>query len=388
MKILFFNYEYPPLGGGAANATAYLLDEFAKMPDMEVHLVTSAIGPSIEHLRVGERVHVHRLSIGKNPSNLHTQSMRDILVYTWKAWMFAYQLVRREEKPFDATLAFFTVPCGFLAYLFKIFFRIPYLVALRGSDVPGYNQKYAVLYIFLRPLIRLIWSRAARVIPNSEGLCDLARQTASRQVFDIVPNGVDTKQFFPAYDKRPADQYIITPGASRITDRKGLVYLVEAVAELVPRYPQLHVKIMGDGSGRPALESLVKEKALESHVTFIGRVPREGTLLYYQEASLFVLPSINEGMSNAMLEALACGLPIIATETTGGTKELVENGKNGVTVPLRSASKIAEAIEGFLRSPERREMYGIESRRRAELHGWNTVAEQFKKLFEMSVQKK
>ena len=82
MKVLFLNYEYPPLGGGAANATAELLEEFAKMPDMEVHLVTSALGNTLEKFLVGERVIVHRVPIGKNPENLHHQSLGDIVRYT------------------------------------------------------------------------------------------------------------------------------------------------------------------------------------------------------------------------------------------------------------------------------------------------------------------
>ena len=389
MKVLFLNYEYPPLGAGAANATAYLLTEFAKLPELEVHLVTSSLSNHVEHIRIGGEVYVHRLPIGKDPEKLHSQSMRDIVAYSWKAFLFASRLVRAEKKKnksFDVTLAFFTVPCGFLAYLFHLLFRLPYLVALRGSDVPGYNEKYSFLYIFLRPLVRLIWKYAAVVIPNSDGLRDLARVTAPKQLFKIIPNGVDTAQFFPDYTKRPDDEIIITPGASRITDRKGLRYLVEALEILLPKYPTLKLKIMGDGSGRETLEAFVRKKKLEDTVIFIGRVPREATLQYYQEATFFVLPSLNEGMSNAMLEALACGLPIIATET-GGVRELVEEGKNGFIVPLRSGAKIAEALETLLSQSDKIRTFGEESRQRAEESSWNTVALRFKKSLDESIGK-
>lgn len=389
MKVLFLNYEYPPLGAGAANATAYLLAEFAKDPNMEVHLVTSSLTDAVEHIRVGGEVYVHRLPIGKDATRLHSQSIRDILAYSWKAFWFSLRLIRTEknsDKPFDVTLAFFTVPCGFLAYLFRVLFHLPYLVALRGSDVPGYNLKYSTLYIFLRPLVRLIWKNAAKVIPNSDGLRNLARETAPRQAFEIIANGVDTAQFFPDYSKRPADEVIITPGASRITDRKGLRYLVEALEMLLPKYPKLRLKIMGDGSGRPALEAFVAEKKLQDKVTFIGRVPREETLHYYQEATFFVLPSLNEGMSNAMLEALAAGLPLIATET-GGADELVEEGKNGFVVPVRSAEKIKEALEKLLVDPDQIRAFGEESRRQAETRSWAEVARNFQNAFQESQKK-
>src|SRR3989344_4800074 len=145
MKILFLNYETPPLVGGAANVTEAMLKEWAhpstgsesaKHPDLEVHLVTSAVGNVREDVRLGGQVYIHRLPIGKNPKNLHSQSIRDILMYTWRAWLFLFQFVPAENRKqrFDITLAFFTVPCGFLAYLLKIFFRLPYVISLRGAD--------------------------------------------------------------------------------------------------------------------------------------------------------------------------------------------------------------------------------------------------------------
>ncbi|MBP7060734.1 MAG: glycosyltransferase, partial [Candidatus Moranbacteria bacterium] len=298
--------------------------------------------------------------------------------YSVKAWWFARTLIRKQQVPFDTTLAFFGVPCGFLALLLKWEFGLPYAVSLRGSDVPGYSRKYEWLYPILSPIIGFIWKRAAAVVPNSVGLETLAKQSVPKQKFTIIENGVDIKRFTPDVSKRRVEEFVITPGASRVTVRKGLDYLIEAVAMLVPSYPILRLKIMGDGSARPALEALVREKRLEDKVMFLGRIPREETAPYYQEASLFVLPSLNEGMSNAMLEALACGLPIIATPT-GGTAELVNAGENGTIVPEKSATALAQAIEPFLRDQSLVDTYGAESRRRAEAQSWQRVALQFKK---------
>lgn len=385
MKILFLNYEYPPLGGGAANATAQLLAEWSRDSDLEVHLITSSITAHLEHERVGGKVYVHRLPIGKDPKRLHHQSIKDLVLYSVKAWWFGRKLLR-EQAPFDVTLAFFGVPSGFIAWLFRQSFSIPYVVALRGSDVPGYSRKFTWLYPLLRPVIRLIWRGAGAVVPNSEGLAALARQTDPRQVFTIIENGVDTRQFMPDPTKRPVGECIITPGASRVTERKGLKYLIEAVAKLIPHYPELRLKIMGDGEARPSLEALVRAKGLESKIQFLGRVPREETAPHYQEASLFVLPSLNEGMSNAMLEALASGLPIIATPT-GGTAELVTEGKNGLIVPEKSADALAQAIEVFLKNKHLITEYGVASRAKAEAQGWDKTAQAFYRVLESVITK-
>jgi len=165
-----------------------------------------------------------------------------------------------------------------------------------------------------------------------------------------------------------------------------LNYLIEAIAILAPKYPELRLKVMGDGNAKPSLEALVKEKGLEEKVQFLGRIPREETKGYYQEASLFVLPSLNEGMSNAMLEALASGLPIISTPT-GGAAELVEEGKNGKIIPEKSVEAIRAAIEMFLQNKALVAEYGAESRRRAELQGWDKIAENFRKTLQENLKK-
>lgn len=385
MKVLFLNYEYPPLGGGAANATACILEEWAHDKSLEVHLVTSSVSAELEETVLRGNVFIHRLPIGKNEENLHHQSLKDVLVYSLKAWQFSRQLIRKQTTPFDVALAFFGVPCGFLTLLLKWEFQIPYVVSLRGSDVPGYSRKYEWLYPFIQPIIRLVWRSAAAVVPNSVGLETLAKKSTPDQSFTIIENGVDIRRFSPDRSKRPGSEFVVTPGASRVTERKGLNYLIEAIGMLAPQYPDIHLKVMGDGSARPALEALVQEKRLKENVTFLGRIPREQTVPYYQEASLFVLPSLNEGMSNAMLEALASGLPIIATPT-GGTAELVTEGVNGMIVPEKSAQALADAIEPFLQNRNLVIQYGTESRRRAEAQGWDRVATQFKSLLNQCVE--
>lgn len=380
MRVLFFNYEYPPLGGGAANATAYLLQEFAHMEDLEVELVTASIDSEYHREILNERVIIHRLPIGKNTENLHFQSVKDLIMYSWKAYWFSRKLAREEK--FDVIHSFFTVPCGAIAWALRKEFRIPYIVSLRGSDVPGYSDRFAFLYHFLRPITRLIWRGAASVVSNSQGLKDLALQTDPKQKIDIIYNGVDIQHFCPAEHAQPEDNdrvWHITLGASRITDRKGIRYLIEALDMLREKY-RFSVKIIGDGNARERLETLVQEKRLGDQIAFIGRVPREETLPYYQAADVFVLPSLNEGMSNAMLEALACGLPILSTRT-GGADELVKEGQNGLFIKPRDAKSIVQALETLIEDNDLRQRMGRESRSLAERMSWENVAKEYHAVY-------
>jgi L-malate glycosyltransferase len=371
MKILFLNYEYPPLGGGAGNATVYLLREFATVSDLEVHLVTSAVGDEYSRETIGERVVIHRLPIGKNPKNLHYQSRTDLITYSWKAYFFSRKLIRK-ERGFDLIHAFFTVPCGFLAMVLGFEFRLPYIVSLRGADVPGYSERFTVLYAILRPIVRLVWHCSFLVISNSTGLRDLAHVTDPKRAILVIPNGVDTGQFIPS-NNRISDGIVRILVVSRLTPRKGMRFLIRAMASL-PESARLI--IVGGGGERANLESVAAESGVTDRVEFRGLIPHDDLPEIYRECDIFCLPSLNEGMSNTVLEAIASGLPIVAT-VTGGTEELVQDGENGFFVKKESPEDLADKLGRLIADPALRTRMGVASRTKAESMSWKSVAQRY-----------
>ncbi len=381
MRVLFFNYEYPPLGGGAGNATYFLLKEFAKILDLEVDLVTASFDDKKHIQKVSDKVTVYQIPSGKTgeTAQLHYQKKKDFILYTWRAFLFSRKLMKQHH--YDLTHSFFTVPCGALSRYFRFSHKLPYIISLRGADVPGYSERFDSLYGKLLPLIKNIWRYAGQVVANSAGLKDLAARNFSAEKISIIPNGVDTEEFQPQPELRPAGKFVITPGASRLTERKGLNYLIEAVKLIEKKYPQVELKIMGDGNAKEQLEAQVKELALEERVEFIGRVPREKTTAYYQAASVFVLPSLNEGMSNALLEAISCGLPVIVTDT-GGTSELITDGEGGFIVEAKNSEQIAERLSRLIEDEALREKMGAVNRRKAEEMSWTSVAQQYAELYQ------
>lgn len=380
MRVLFFNYEYPPLGGGAANATKQILKEYSKMDGVEVDLVTSSIDSGYHLEEVGRNVRIHKLPIGKNKKNLHFQSQKDLIAYAWKAYWFSKRLLK--ENSFDLSHSFFTIPCGAVSWLFWKTNKIPYVVSLRGSDVPGYSDRFSAVYFFLKPFIRKIWKDSKQVVSNSQGLKDLALKTNENQDISIIFNGIDTEKFRPENSEKK--YFHITLGGTRITHRKGIRYLIEAVEKLVLKHGNIRMNVVGEGNERDELEKMVKEKNLEEKIRFVGRVSHDEIFKYYNEAGVFVLPSLNEGMSNAMLEALASGLPIISTRT-GGADELVVDGENGFIVKMKDSGDLAEKIEWLFEDEPLRIEMGKKSRELAEKMSWNSVAEQYLKLYKKIV---
>jgi glycosyltransferase involved in cell wall biosynthesis len=382
MRILFLNYEYPPLGGGAANATKHLLLEYAKHTDLQVDLVTSATDGQAHTENLSENVTIHFVSIGNKKDNLHHQSVFNLLLYSVRSYQKSRELLKTEH--YDVVHAFFGVPCGAIALLLKCSFGVPYIVSLRGSDVPGYSQRFRFLYPLLSPFIRHIWYKAKVVVANSQGLAELASVTAPNQEVVIIPNGVDIQRFYPNASLRPEKEIIVTVGATRITTRKGIRFLIEAIHKLHEKFPNLHAEIMGEGSAKKELQELTQKYGLTEQIRFLGRVDASQTSRWYNRASIFVLPSLNEGMSNALLEALACGLPAVVTDT-GGSHELVTEGLNGLYIEKNSSESIRQALETLLSDPIKREAMGIESRQRAESLAWQQVAAEYTRLYQKSL---
>ncbi len=379
-KILFFNYEYPPLGGGAANATKYILEEFSKRKDLRVDLVTSAIGDGYIQEQLGKNIIIHRLAIGKKSDNLNYQTQGELLKYSWKSYWFARKLIKKNQ--YDLSHSFFAVPCGFISYLLKKQYQIPYIVSLRGSDVPGYSERFQKLYKLITPIIHLVWHNARAVVTNSKGLTELAKKSDHKQKFLEIVNGVDTEFYKPGQrsvgDKQKEFRILL---ASRLTRRKGFKYAIEAFAGLIKKYPQITMRIAGgEGNATQELKEQVQKLKLEDKIKFTGLYTKDESAEIYNWADVFVMPSLNEGMSNNLLEALASGLPILMTPT-GGAEELVRDGQNGYLIKMKDVNSIIEKLEILIKNPQKCDEFGQASRKIAEEMSWSKVAEQYTRLY-------
>jgi glycosyltransferase involved in cell wall biosynthesis len=356
------NYEFPPIGGGAANANQYLLEEFAAYDNLTIDLITSS--PD-EHrtTEFADNVAIHKLDVSKE--GIHYWKQTEILRYSAQAFKLARRL--HDKNNYDLVHAWFGVPSGVLAR----FIDAPYLVALRGSDVPGYNERFSTQYVVLRPLIRHVWRRAGAVVANSDGLRDLALETADPGI-DVIPNGVAVSEFDPQHER---DGPLSVLCVARLVERKGIKYLIDAIADT----PETELTIVGEGDQEAALKQQVSEQGVSDRVEFAGYVPHENIHSYYETADLFVLPSFNEGMSNTVLEAMAAGLPIVTTDT-GGTAELLDG--NGVIIEKRDSASIAEMLVRYRDDEDRRRQHGQRSRGLAEAMSWEAVAEQYYSVYE------
>lgn len=373
MRILVLNYEFPPLGGGAGNATACLAREWAARGH-EVEVLTGGFRgvPRVEQ-RDGftvRRICSPRARQGQcSVPEMFSFMLLSCLPAVWRGLAFRPQVV----------VPFFGIPSGPAALLWNLFSGAPYVVSLRGGDVPGFDEKHmGAMHRMTGPVTALLWRRAAAVVANSAGL----RATAERFAPDLpileIRNGVDTVRFSPGANdvRRDAPPHLLFVG--RLARQKGVDVLLDALARL--REQSWRLTIVGDGPERVPLGEQAARLGLAERVHFHGWAQREELPGLYRSADAFVFPSHDEGMPNVVLEAMASGLAIVATRVPGND-ELVQG--NGTLVPPGDAEAFASALTPLLGDAARRAEMARASRALAlERYAWSTPARAYEELFE------
>ena len=386
MRILVLNYEYPPLGGGAAVATAALAHGLAER-GVAVDVVTAQARPGVERRTAGrplELIEEGGLTVYRVTSRrtgVHQAGMGDAASYLIGALPLIRRLLRIYQ--YDAVHVFFSLPTGALLPFLRLG-NTPVVVSLRGSDVPGYdphNPSLQRAHRLLRPLTRWIWRRADRVVAVCESLGQLALRTWPDLRYGVVPNGVDLRLFHPAVPAtRHPSQPIRCLAVARLIERKGLGDLIRALALLEPG--RFELEIVGGGPDEHVLRELAAQLGVEQDVRFLGALPRAEVAERYREADLFTLPSSAEAFGNVFAEALASGLPIVGS-STGGIPDLVEHGSNGLLVSPGDVQALAGAIRYLATDPELRTEMAVRNRAKAEATlEWAQVTRRYLSIYE------
>ncbi len=241
MKILLINSEYPPVGGGAGNASANIARLLVQMGN-EVLVVTSQFG-NLPREELCAGVRILRGPAFRRYSDRSTAMEQSSFIVG--AALRAFSLAG-DFKP-DVTLAFFGLPSGAVAWLLKIFLGIPYVVSLRGGDVPGFRPYDFWLYHKLAvPFLHVIWRKASAVVANSTGLRDLATAFDSTINIPIVPNGVDLEKFSRARHAWSPPRIL---SVGRVVYQKGYDLGLLALAGL--KDLEWEWRIAGDGPQLP-----------------------------------------------------------------------------------------------------------------------------------------
>lgn len=242
---------------------------------------------------------------------------------------------------------------------------------------------------FLKPLIVAIFRHADRFIAISEDIEKrLLKEGFVRERVTKIPNGVDTDVFchmnvteqelFRNKFGLKGKKVFLCSG--RLVKGKGLELLLKAMVDVVKFNKDVMLVLIGDGELEDRLKDMVRVLMLENFVRFDGLV--ENVHEYLNASDIFIFPSLSEGMPNSLLEAMACGLPVIASKI-GGVVDVVEDGKSGILVEPGDISGLSTAMIRLLKDAELRQRLGAEARRRiVEGFSIDRIADEYIKLYE------
>lgn len=378
--LLLINHEFPPIGGGAATASAEIAEALA-LSGLKITVLTSSYG----NLPRGEKRNGYRIlripSLRKRADRSNVFEMLSFLLSS--LWWVSR---RGGWLDVDACIAFFGIPAGPAAWLLKKTAGVPFIISLRGGDVPGFlPEALRLWHVLSGGIIRFLWRNAAFVVANSKGLASLARSSAPKLEVAIIPNGVAVfdpvgKQVLPAQSNgRPLR--LISVG--RLHVQKNYPCLLEALSQTT--HTDWQLEIIGDGPERGALENMAARLGIAAKVTFCGWMDRNDLLRRLADADIFVFPSIQEGMPNAVLEAMAMGLPVIACRIEG-CEEVVVHGETGFLVSPDNSVAFGEALAQLLHDPDMRKRFGENGRTRVrETYTWKAVASGYAELCEVAL---
>jgi glycosyltransferase involved in cell wall biosynthesis len=244
---------------------------------------------------------------------------------------------------------------GLVAIAVKFFTATPVVINLWGSDIL-FTKLPVIWYLLCKTL-----NRADAIICESQHFADqLIAKGISRQLITVLPNGIDLEQFKPL-DKMPLRKQLELPDdrplivtVGNLSARKGHQYLLTALPKILESCGPVQVVIVGEGEFRSATESMIAKLNLADHVFLTGFQTGKTIPHWLNAADIFVLPSLLEGTPNILLEAMACQLPVVATDV-GGIGCVIEDGVNGLLIPPRSDTRLAEAVISLLQDPALRE---------------------------------
>ncbi len=362
-----------------------------RINDIQFDMVTLRFDCNLPKFEKIRNVNVYRIGFTQKISpmaDLVKFSLRiNKLLFPFMAFFKAVCLHRKNK--YDAIWAMMAAYAGFAALFFKMTHpKVPYLLTLQEGDPIEYIKKKVrfVYSLFLR-----IFTKADFIQAISNYLADWARDMGAQNPIEVVPNGVDfnffskpilqeTRVLIRRNEKfdsfTDSDKIIIT--TSRLVKKNAIDDIIRSLKYLDNSYNLL---ILGKGEERDHLEDLALELKVRSRVHFKDFIPHSVMPDYLKSSDIFIRPSLSEGLGNSFLEAMAAGIPVIAT-SVGGIPDFLKDGEMGLFCEVRNPKSISEKVKILLENKELVQKITANAKEMvAKNYDWDLIAEKMKNIF-------
>jgi L-malate glycosyltransferase len=371
MRILVLIHELPPIGGGGGQAAQDLCRGLAARGH-EVLVLTAHLAGLPEH-EIREGFEVIRLRSGrKQPFRAGLGAMAGyMLAAVWNGLRLAHVW-----RP-DVIHVHFAVPNAPAALVISRLSGIPYVLTAHLGDVPGGTpEKTARWFRWVLPFTPPLWKSASAVIAVSE----FTRQLALKQYpvdIQVIHNGIDVSAHDPGEIRIGQPPQIVFAG--RFVQQKNPLQVVRVLGCL--RDLPWHCAMLGDGPLREEVQAEISRLDLDDRFTLTGWIEPEKVIDWFHHSDILFMPSLSEGLPVAGLQALACGLAVIAGRV-GGFIDLVKDGHNGFLLDPRDSVGFQAALSMLLGDPAQLLYFRQSSREHARQFDLNVVVESYIHLFE------
>jgi len=361
MKILIFSLVYyPKFIGGAEVAIKEITDRIPR-EEIEFDMVTLHLDSKLPKFERIGNVNIYRVGytgVQKNPSDslpwyLHLNK------YMMPVTALVRAISLHRKNRYDAIWSMMATYNSFAAVIFKILNpKVPFILTLQEGDPIPYIKRRAM---FVYPLFKKIFTKADHIQTISKYLADWAHDMKAKCPVTVIPNAVDFNLFSTRkphaeleilkqkLGKKIDDIFLIT--TSRLVVKNAVGDIISSMQYLPSNIKLL---ILGTGYQEKELKERVKILGLEERVNFLGYVSHRDMPQYLHVSDIFVRPSLSEGFGNSYIEAMAAGIPVIATPV-GGILDFVRDGETGLLCEVQNPSSIAQKVEKLIKDSESRE---------------------------------
>lgn len=278
--------------------------------------------------------------------------------------------------PFDLIHCHTIFPDGNAGNRLKAHFQVPVISTIHGSDIMLYPKRSRGVY--RETLCSL--KESEQVITVSRRLEQEALTLYPQVKVQTIYNGFDPVRFQPTDQGEarkklglPLDQQICL-FVGNLYPVKGIPFLLKAFSQLIARTTDVHLYFVGGGSLKKSLQAQAKDLGIDSQISWMGRKPYEEIPTWIQSADVMVLSSLSEGLPSILLESMACGKPMIATDV-GGIAEVLQDGETGCLVPAQDAEKLATALTDlFVENPHKIQQLGEKAYQVSQNYTWQQNA--------------
>jgi glycosyltransferase involved in cell wall biosynthesis len=232
--------------------------------------------------------------------------------------------------------------------------------------------------VYLRTVAKSLFEKVVAVICLTEhDAVSVGGIVGGYEKIYTIPNGVDSEFFRPSSLKDPN---LIT-WVGRLVPEKGLVYLLYAMREIVRVHPDVKLVIIGGGPLEARLVKLADGLGLRGNVRFVGSVSRAEVARFLSMSSIFAFPSLMEGLPLSVLEAMACGVPVVGSDIPG-VNSVVKHGYNGLLVPSKDSRLLAKAVLTLLNDDKLRMVMSMNARRVIlDKYSWDKVIQKLEGVY-------